>query len=333
MALPPRKYPWVPGSGHRCGQDWFATIKITGHLKGTDFGDQFTHTLEPIYVGTTSRLESRRGDQNEARAAIEGTVRQIRRQLGEAKQFTSKQRRSIDWLLRKAEAQVAKAEEIWSAWENRSGGTWPLTADTFYGGVCRPEDGGRWISWEIGRGTMQVLCPSLGEQVQHARDRERVGRLYSDALAHTYCAAYSYWRLRLYYQAYNAYLEMVDVDQPGPEGPKPTPGIHFPGGFVSPTDPVDPCRDFGIDCPPGEEPECPSGLCVDPDTLPDPDDVDIDVDTGPIAPDGGPGDGLGDPLIPEVPGRTDSFRRSGVGLIAAGAGVFVLAAVAYVAMR
>lgn len=316
MALPPKQY--AGQNGRRCGEDYYSSLWVTGKIEGVDFGRQFEHRIDPISRKMPEQIANDRAEQVAIENGIRGSVRRIRKQIAEAKYFTGTQRKSIDWLLRRAERYVERAEELWDKWEDRPGGAWPLTGGDFFGGVCTIGEGGTWKSWKIGRGTMQVLCPDYNERLEHERDRKRVGKLLADALAHVHCADAKYWRVRLYTQAAEAYLDILE-DQPD-IGVSPTPGLQIPGGFVSPTKPVDPCADLGVGCPPGDEPEgCPSGFCVDPESLPDPTDVPIDPETRPGS---GLGSGLGD-----WTGAAQQRARTGKTLVLLGAGALLLTGV------
>ncbi len=336
MALPPPGYP--PIRGQACGADWSEPTVVTGHLPGTGFGSKFKHTIQPVSNnrGVVLSIGDDREDQIQLRDKILDVIANRREQLvafvPPYLALTSKERDSIEWLLDHAEAELEAANEIWEKWSERQHGRWPLdlgdnVAD-YGGGVCEGVDMGKWIRVGGNRG-YNTLCPSLSEIMKRASDRASIAKRFSDALAHVYCAEYGYWRLSLYKQAYNEYKDLPGsgLGLKAPEGPVITPGLMVPGLGLAGKVPLDPCKDFGMGCPPGEEPEdCPSGFCLDPDDLPDPGEVpELDI----------PPEGEGGPLVPEilVPPPPEAKRWVVPSLIVSGLGALLFTGVAYSAMR
>lgn len=313
MAAPPATYPKI--DGNPCGQRWGETIQITGKLPGVDFGSQFRRTLEPIFRSyTTVQLIGN------DRATQEDLAEKIRAQIDEYRfrlewwdmGFSDKERKSLEWLLDHSEAELEAADQLWTRWSDRNGGAWPLNLpdaiSDFAGGVCTPRRGGdpspgQWVQ----QGRVSLRCPTTQEIQQRPLDREAIGARFNDALAHAYCAAYGMWKLYLFHQAAAAYAELPDISA------RPDGGV---GGLdldiTAQGRPLDPCRDLGLNCPPGEEPEgCPSGFCPDPEGLPDPWSV---------------------PEVDEQPPPGTKPVRSPIRLIAAGAGTLLLTGIVVAAL-
>ncbi|MCH9637734.1 MAG: hypothetical protein K0U16_07305 [Gammaproteobacteria bacterium] len=317
MALPPSGYPKI--NGKACGQEWYKPIVVTGHIPGTGWGSQYKHTIQPIRkspsklrkIGSDRREQERLADT--MRSSIDAYRRMVIPSTGQPKRlrFTQRERDSIDWLLDRADAYLEAADALWLRWANRTGGEWPLDLgdklSDFAGGVCPPEFMGSWIT-SGPRGT-EFLCPSQSEIDQREGARSTIGLLFDDALAHLYCAQYGYWQLHLYKKAVAAYDDLPTADigdmtiEPGPAEP---PDFLGPQDIVAKTRPVDPCKELGINCPPGEEPEpddCPGQWCPpDTDGFPDPGEV-PEVDEGDLG-------GAGPPAVPPVDEDTKRRRRA-----------------------
>lgn len=333
MSLPPSSYPKL--RGQPCGADWSKPTVVNGHLPGTGWGSQFKHTIEPVLPSRTPliNLGSARDEQIVLRDKIVDAIANRRAQLGA---FTpsymvldAEEKDSIEWLLDHAEAELDAADDLWDKWDDRAGGRWPLnlsdSLSTYGGGVCTQNDMGSWKRVSDGHRAYNTLCPSWVEIEQRSKDRRAIEKHFDHALAHLYCADYGYWRLSLYKEAYHAYKEQPGSGiggklTPGQGGPVVTPGLQIPGmGLAGKT--LDPCRDFGMDCPPGEPkpPECPSGFCIDPEALPDPGVVQ--------PPEGGP-------LVPEPEPTAPGMKRvKAPYYIVGGLGALVLTGVAYQAYR
>lgn len=315
MALPPAGFPKI--RGRRCGEDWTVPTVVTGKLPKIPFGNQFKHTVEPITnsVAHVLNIADDEAAQVELATQIRAGVRDIdsrlRAQVPPALRFSIKETQQIAWLLAHALAELDVAEQIADAWR---GYGWPLgLGDRYHERGPSPRDpaprGRESVSCfspsDPNEGAATLFpCPSPNDLAQRKEDRRLVGKRFSDALAHLYCAQYGYWRIRLYKEAARAYL-----DRPSAGGGD---------SFAAPTKDVDPCRDLGIGCPPGEEPDdCPTGLCLDPDGLPDPSVV-PDADE--------PGD-LGEPKGPpatlsETPSRAPLYIAVGGGVVLASSILF-----------
>ena len=303
MALPPPGFPKIRGQA--CGADWSEPTVVTGHLPGTGFGSQFKHTVQPVSNnrGVVLAIGDDRDEQIQLRDKILDTIANRRQQLvawvPHYLALTLKESDSIEWLLDHSEAELEAANDVWEKWSERQGGRWPLDmgdniAD-YGGGVCSMAQRGKMIRVGGNRG-YNTLCPSRSEINERPHDRLVIGQRFSDALAHLYCAEYGYWRLSLYKRAYNEYKDLPTAGVGGITTPQ-EPGVVIPG--LQPTglglagkEPIDPCEDLGLDCPPGEDPEgCPSGFCPDLGEFPDPGEV----------PEADIPEGEGDPLVPDIP--------------------------------
>ena len=289
--MPPTGYPQI--NGKPCGSDWTVPVKITGLLPGTGFGSQFAQTLQPL-TNNWPLIANIGGDERDQEIyadKIRERVAWVREKVhaplfGDPLGFTDKQKKSIEWLLDRSLAELDVAQLIWDTWATREGGLWPLnmgdTLSTFPD--CIGRQPGEWI--EVGARKTEFRCPTTYELNQRETDRRTIGERFNDALANLFCAEYGYWKLRLNLQAYEAYKKTPAGATGGfratPEGP----GRPLGPMVLTGKPPPDPCKEWGIGCEPGEEPDdCPSGWCPDPDDLPPPD---------------APGGPLGMPTAPEV---------------------------------
>jgi hypothetical protein len=149
-----------------------------------------------------------------------------------------------------------------------------------------------------------LRCPTTEELKQRPKDRAKIKQRFGWALMYVRCADFGLHRILLYKKAL---AEWHEVDLPSDFAPEKPPGPDFggpdsfkapptgPGGptdFKAPSLPdEDLCAMLGIGCPggvapptpEGMDPECPSDFCIDPDALPDPDDV-SEGDEAPVAP-------------------------------------------------
>jgi hypothetical protein len=322
MALPPAGYPKI--AGRACGENWDQTIAVNGKIPKTNYGSQFRDTVRPIatdkfYVTEGSFGRDREAQQSLA-AQIDQRIIELQSELPDS-ELTFKERQSIQWLLTRARAYLREANQIWKDWLERPGGAWPLDLDyqEFAGGVCTLDDRGSWKEAGGPRGGISVWCPDGNEIMDHAADRFRIGALFSDALAHVYCAEYGLKRLRLYKEAVAAYASRPGS---GIGGFQQTPGAagldlsQIQGVLLG--EGIDPCKDLGINCPEGEEPEgCPSGFCMDPEGLPDPGIPDeptgVPLDQAPTAP---------------APAPSSPLRKPSTWFVA-GAGTLVMTGIVY----
>jgi hypothetical protein len=300
MALPPRSFPEI--RGRRCGEDWTVPTVVTGKLPKIPFGNNYRHTIYPVTasVALVLNIADDRDQLEYLESQIRSNVRRIdgylRRDEPDYLSFSMNETKQIAWLLAHALAELDSALRLVANWDDygwpiETGDTYKHVADRCYSDTPVPP--GQEEAYHF-------RCPEPTQLAVRKADRKAIGRAVSDSLAHLYCAEYGYWRLRLFKQAAHAYLQREAA------GGQDT--------LVTPTVPVDPCKDFGIGCPPGEGPEgCPSGLCVDPDTLPDPTDVP-----------------LGEPGV--IPADIHEATSRAPVYVIAGGGVLLAATIIYVAL-
>lgn len=299
----PRSFPQT--NGKPCGSEWWRELTVTGHIPGTGYGGQFTKTIKPIVPTVERRSVLNAGVSREAqldfKSDIYDRIEKIRGKLQMGPQFgveqlTAGETEQIEWLLDRSEEALSVADELWFKWVHRGLGThqskhgtvrsaWPLdqTPDTFAGfsAYCRPDDYGNWI-WEnkygeFPRSKTDVLCPTHIEVFMRGKDRKLIGTMISEALQHVYCAEWGYWRIRLFKRAGDRYRKRPDSEiggfttDPGTGGGGGGSRFEGPNTLSGKVRDIDPCRDMGIGCPKGEEPEgCLSGFCPDGNELEDP---------------------------------------------------------------
>lgn len=344
MSLPPTPaYPTI--DGQPCGARWTSRKEVTGKLPGTSYGTQFSYIIEPIVsdrevvnqiAWSGADLEALLGQIDdrifELEDLIAGPQPPSATDPGDVAKYglTRSEQRSLRWLLSRARAYLLDAEQIWNKWADRPDGIWPLDReDTIwtFSPECYGRDGGEIIEVGGNGRSLRLRCPTYSEYLRRPQDRQAIASRISDALAHTWCAEYGYWKLRTYKDAVEGFerlpgSQIGDLTLPGPE-PEPAPGPGYPGGLATPTTPVDPCRDFAIGCPPGQEPdpdlgECPVGFC--------PETPDEDPGVPPPAPEGFPS-----PLPPEgAPVPADPpLARYRTPILVAGAGTLLVTGITF----
>lgn len=298
MSKPPTTFQREPGATTPlapCGWTWFKSHKVTGEIPKTGgFGKHIETTLDPVVknqdlpsdFGHLSKKEDEAIDKVTNRIAM--VDHWVDKGLEDG-WLEDKEAVVLRWLLSHAESHIESVDEIYDKWMHRdavgnppsafhdgvAGGAWPLSQKDsiidFAGGACKGHNYNDIVEIPGGHGGAYVRCPLPSEIEQRPKDRKAIKNHIMDAIYNTRCAEWGLWRIKLYREAREEYLEQHGIDDYGvtPPGITPIPGMGGfqagevgpgaggPGGYAAPYIPPENPDDFVLpdpkDLPPPDQ--------------------------------------------------------------------------------